>query len=105
MNSIDKVVEYIKNIFSLQTNVILYRTQEEINTIYKKMENYMNSPLKIGKNPNKQKCGLKVKKRVLIIQSLIQQNEFITPNQVIEQLDDYSKADLRYDIQNGYFIF
>ena len=105
MNSIDKVVEYIKNIFSLQTNVILYRTQEEINTIYKKMENYMNSPLKIGKNPNKQKSGLKVKKRVLYIQSLIQQNEFITPNQVIEQLDDYSKADLRYDIQNGYFIF
>ena len=36
---------------------------------------------------------------------IIQQNEFITPNQVIEQLDDYSKADLRYDIQNGYFIF
>ena len=38
---------------SLKTNVIIYRTQEKINSIYKKMENYMNSPLKIGKNPNK----------------------------------------------------
>jgi hypothetical protein len=105
MNDVDEIVQYIENIFSLQTNVTIYKSQEEINDIYKKMNDYMNSPLKNGKNPEQQKSGLKVKKRVLYIQSLIRQNEYITPNQLIEQLDDYNKADLRYDIQNGYFTF
>jgi len=105
MNSIDEIVQYIENVFSLQTNVTIYKTIEEIDNVYKKMNDYMNSPLKIGKNPEQQKSGLKVKKRVLYIQSLIRKDEHITPNQVIEQLDDYDKADLRYDIQNGYFTF
>ena len=105
MNDINEIIEYIENVFSINTNVIIYKSQKDIDEVYKQMDDYMNTPLKIGKNPEQQKSGLKVKKRVMYIQSLIQSNKYITPNQVIEQLNDYNKADLRYDIQNGYFTF
>ncbi len=105
MNEINDIIAYIINNFSKKTNVIIYQTQQEISSVYKQMEHYMNSPLKIGKNPEQQRSGLKVKNRVLRIQKLIRENNNITPNQIIIQLKDYNKADLRYDIQNGYFIF
>ena len=105
MNNVDEIIQYIENVFSTNTNVTIYKTQEEIAEVYKNMDDYMNSPLKIGKNPEQQRSGLKVKNRVLCIQAMIYENESITPNQVLEKMNDYSKADLRYDIQNGYFIF
>ena len=105
MNNVDEIIQYIENVFSTNTNVTIYKTQEEIAEVYKNMDDYMNSPLKIGKNPEQQRSGLKVKNRVLCIQAMIYENESITPNQVLEKMNDYNKADLRYDIQNGYFIF
>lgn len=105
MNNVDEIVQYIETVFSKNTDVTIYKTQEEIDQVYKIMDDYMNSPLKIGKNPEQQKSGLKVKNRVLCIQLMIRENNNITPNQILEKMNDYNKADLRYDIQNGYFTF
>lgn len=105
MNNIDEIIQYIENVFSKNTNVTIYKTQDEIAEVYKNMDDYMNSHLKIGKNPQQQRSGLKVKNRVLYIQRMIQENETVTPNQVLEKMTNYNKTDLRYDIQNGYFTF
>ena len=84
----------------------LFRVRNRKETIYcYSYEEKLEAMDKIGKNPEQQKSGLKVKNRVLCIQLMIRENNNITPNQVLEKMNDYNKADLRYDIQNGYFTF
>ena len=100
----ETAIDYIEQEFSnsYENSVILYKTDEEINSIYKKFD--MNNALKKGKNPLTSRSCLKIKTRIQIIHTIISENDMTTGNDLIKKIPNYRKQDLLYDIKNGYLV-